>query len=203
MCSAFRLRIFGAICAALILAAATTTAASAAKYTASSYPAIVSGSGALTNTTIFTEGGTIECRDHFEGSLNEASTDLTITPTYTSCRAFGFLNATVSGCKYTFTEPFGSNDLYTAQADITSTCTVVASTCEVKIEPQGPLIGSSFTNETSLGDVNMRVEFLSVAYNVVKDGIGCPFSGTGKKSGAKFVQHLSVTLNSLATFDVG
>src|SRR6187397_3604907 len=97
-----------ALFAVLALTAVAASAASAASYTASSYPTAGTGESAVGNDVFTTEGGTVECKSHYVATLSAASTDLTVTPTYTNCKAFGFLEAKVTGGKYTFTEPTGS-----------------------------------------------------------------------------------------------
>jgi hypothetical protein len=199
-----KLKMLGmALVAVLALTAVSASAASAASYTASSYPSTGTGESALGNDVFTTEAGKVECKSHFEGTLKEKSTDLTVTPKYTECKAFGFLNASVTGCTYTFTEPTGSGDSYSAKVDVTTTCTIVASTCEVKVEPQTGLSSVAITNETAAGDVKVKANVSGIGYNVTKDGIGCPFSGTGAKTGATYVQGSAITFDAAATIDVG
>ncbi|HWT91266.1 MAG TPA: hypothetical protein VN179_09130, partial [Solirubrobacterales bacterium] len=97
----------------LVLAAASVVAMSAVmasaasavpQFTASAYPATVTGSNTKGSEVLTTEGGVVECASHFVShSLAAASSTLTVTPTYTNCEAFG-LNATVNteGCTYVF-----------------------------------------------------------------------------------------------------
>ncbi len=44
-----------------------------------------------------------------------------------------------------------------------------------------------------------------INYNVTQDGIGCPFNGTGEKTGASYTQTNPVTFDSTngASIDVG
>jgi hypothetical protein len=207
-----KLKMLGmALVAVLALTAVSASAASAANYTSSVYPTTGTGESALGNDLFTTEAGTVECKSHFQGTLAATNTDLTITPTYTSCKAFGFLSATVTGCKYTFTEPTGSADSYSAKVDVTSTCTIVASTCEVSVPTQGPLSSVAITNDTAAGDVTVKANVSNIGYTVVKDGIGCPFltpNGTPEaKTGATYKQGTAITFDavspSTATIDVG
>jgi hypothetical protein len=97
-----------ALVVALALTAVMVSAASAASYTASSYPTTGTGESAVGNDTLKTEGGVVECKSHFEGTLaTEAQENLDINAKYSNCKAFGFLNATVemSGCRFRFTGP--------------------------------------------------------------------------------------------------
>jgi hypothetical protein len=194
-----------ALFAVLALTAVAASAASAANYTASAYPTTGTALSALGNDLFITEAGKFECKGHFQSTLNAAGPDLSVKVHDTECKAFGFLNATVSDCTYTFTEPTGSNHSYTAKIDIVSTCTVLAGTCEYKIEPQGPLSSATITNDTAAGDVSFKANVTGIAYTVTKDGIGCPFSGTGAKTGATYTQTNAITFDSTngAIIDVG
>lgn len=142
----------------------------------------------------------------FRRDADAGSNDLTITPKYTECKAFSFLKATVTGCKFTFTEPVGtgSADSYSANVDITSTCTIVASTCEVTVEPQTGLKSVALTDDTAAGDVTVKANVTGIIYNVITDGKGCPFSGPGLKAGGSYTQTNAVTFDSTngASIDV-
>jgi hypothetical protein len=200
-----KLKMLGmALVAVLALTAVSASAASAGSYTASSYPSTGTGESALGNDVFTTEAGKVECKSHFEGTLKEKSADITITAKYTECKAFGFLNATVSHCTYTFTEPTGSGDTWSQTVHIIgSPCTIIVSTCEVSVPLQGPLSSVTTTNDTAAGDVTVKANVSKIKYNVTKDGIGCPFAGTGAKEGATYVQGSAVTFDSAATIDVG
>ncbi|HST69684.1 MAG TPA: hypothetical protein VLI94_08525, partial [Solirubrobacterales bacterium] len=71
-------------------------------FRAGTYPATLHASSALGNEVLKTEAGTVECSGSHHDELSEASTTLSLNPTYTSCKAFGFATATVttSGCAY-------------------------------------------------------------------------------------------------------
>jgi hypothetical protein len=195
----------GCLLAALALTAVLVSTASAANYTASSYPTTGVGESSLGNDVFTTEAGKVECKTHLTIHIGVQTPTVQGTFIYTSCRAFGFLNATVTGCNYNFTEPTGSADSYSAKVDVTSTCTIVAATCEAKVEPQGPLSSVAITNETAAGDMKVKANVTGIAYQVTKDGIGCPFSSTGKKTGATYTQTNAITVDSTngATIDVG
>lgn len=188
-----------ALCALAALSAAVASAAFAAQYTTTA-PTTLTGESALGNNTFNTEGGKAECKAHYQAPLNSSSSSLTVTPTYTKCRAFGFLSATVTmnGCDYLFTEPLGSGDSYAANYDIKcpagKVIEIVAGTCKVTIGEQGPLSSVLITNETPTNDILIRFGGSEIGYIVVSDGFGCPFSGTGAKEGATDVQDSAITL---------
>jgi len=99
-------RIFGlALLALVAVSAVGATAASADEFTATSYPAVVTGvnePGFPDEST--TTSGAVKCTTTtYTGTIKEKSTTLTITPSFSGCTAFGFV-ATVemNGCDYLF-----------------------------------------------------------------------------------------------------
>jgi hypothetical protein len=180
-----------ALVAVFALTAVMASAASAAQYTASSYPTTATAESAVGNDVFTTEGGAVECKSHFVGTLTGASSDLTVTPTYTNCKAFGFVEASVTGCKYTFTAVSTTS----SSVDVVNPCTVVASTCHVTVGNQNGLNSVATTN-TAAGDVDVQANVTGIAYTVVKDGFLCPFNGTGNKTGGTYKQGSAITLDS-------
>jgi len=198
-----------ALVAVLALTAVAASAASAASFTSSSYPTTATGESALGNDVFTTEAGKVECKSHFESTLKEKSTDLTVTAKYTNCKAFGFLEATVSHCTYTFTNPTETTatTFHSTEVHVTgSPCTISAGTCKVSVPLQTPSGSIHFTNESG-GDVKVLANVTGIKYTVTEDGFACPFGGTGEKTGATYVQGSAVTVDavspSTATIDVG
>jgi hypothetical protein len=168
------------------------SAASASQYTASSYPATGTGSNTAGKETFTTPGGTVQCDSHFVGTLAAASSTLTVTPTYTNCVAFGFLNATVDfmGCDYLFHAGAAQGGgVYNNSADIVCEAgegpvTIKAGTCVVDVPAQTGLTNVKTTNQ---GDGTIKVQpdvTEKVTMNVTTDGFGCPFPGTGHYLGS-------------------
>jgi len=198
--------------AVVALAAAVASVASAASYTASTYPTTVTAEGALGNSTLTTEAGKVECKTHYEGTLAATSSSLTIKVKHTNCKAFGFLEATVNtgSCDYLYTQPTGGpNDQYVAPVDVKCTnaaspITASAGSCKFTIGEQSLTGQVSFTDNTAEGDVFAKGNLTGIKYTVTEDGFGCPFGGTGAKTGASWVEHSSVTFDSTngATFDI-
>ncbi len=199
-----KLKTLGAVLLAVFGLTAST--ASAANYTASSYPATATGVSALGNSVFTTEAGSAECQTHYEATLSKGSSDLTVKPTVTNCKAFGFLSAEVTGCTFTFTEPTGTGGSYSANMDITSPCTIKASTCHATVPVQGPLSHVGITN-LATGDVSIQATVSNIKYTVNTDGFLCPFNGTGAKTGATYVHREAVTFDAVspasAVIDVG
>ena len=195
-----------ALVAVLALSAMVASAASAKQYTAASYPTTGTATSALGNDVFTTEGGTVECASHFEGTLTAASNTLTVKPTYTGCKAFGFVEAKVEmgNCDYLFTTPTKTaTDVYTIQADVrctSGTIKVIASSCEITIGEQNPgghVIATLDTNTPATpNDVTVQATVTGINYTVVKDGFLCPFNGTGAKAGGTYSQKAAITFAS-------
>jgi len=196
-----KLKTLGVVLIAVFaLTAVAASAASAANYTASKYPTTGTATSAAGNDVFTFEGGTVECAAHYEGTLNEASSDLTVTSTNTNCKAFGFLEASVTGCKMTLTAP----GLFSTTTHYSGACTIKAGTCHVTVYTQGPRSHFSVTNNVFLG-ISMKGTVSGLGYVVVTDGFLCPFNGTGAKTGGTFNQKEAVAFKATngATIDVG
>jgi hypothetical protein len=215
-----------AFAAALALSAFAASSASAeGKITCTAagnpYPCTLTAESAVGNDTLITEAGAMECKATFHANLNEAVSNLTVTPTYTGCRAFGFLEATIdmNGCDYEFTTATRigtSADLQTHEwttgvhnsntepaSEVThlkcpagKSIEITAATCRAQIHPQtlhGHLLITSTTAPTP-DDLDIRATYTGIDYTVTQDGFGCPFAGTGSKDGAAFTQHKAITI---------
>ncbi len=169
------------------------------QFTSFQYPATIEGTAEKIGERFVTEAGSVECEvSHFTGSLAEPSSTLTVHPTYTGCKAFGFLSATITttGCDYVFhaTERV---ELHRYRAHVDVKCeagkaiTITASTCAAKVESQTGLTTVDFTNTTntpaSANDVDVKPTVKGITYTVTNDGFLCPFSGTGLKHGGEYV----------------
>lgn len=191
-----------ALFAVLALTAVSASAASAASYTASAYPTTGTATSAVGNDTFKTEAGTVECAVHYQGTILEASETLTGSSTYTNCKAFGFLSATVNtnGCDGQAKAPTGSGDTYTAGGNLVcpagKVIEITAGTCKVTIGGQSSVGTVTIVNQTASGDVTVQANLNSIAYTVTQDGFGCPFGGTGAKTGATYVQDSPITVDS-------
>lgn len=189
-----------------LCAAAASTASAEGIYTATEYPATGTGVSEVGNDTFTTEAGNVECKAHYEATLTAASSDLTVIPTYTNCKAFGFASATVNmgSCDYTFTTPktVTAPHIWTAQVhvkctDKTKPITITAGACETTVgeqTPEGHVIITTTTTKPT--DLDVLASFKGITYNVTKDGFLCPFSGTGHKTGATYTQHKEITVVS-------
>jgi hypothetical protein len=207
---------FVAILALSAIAASSASATGKVTCVATSgspYPCTLTGESAIGNDTFKTEGGTVECKAHFHANITEAVSSLTVTPKYTNCRAFGFLEATVhmNGCDYLFTTPTNiGTDLWTSGSTTTEgtathllcptekTIEITAATCRIEIHPQtlhGHLVINNKTTPAGDGGINVQATYEKITYTVVQDGFGCPFNGLGTKHDASYIQHNPVPIN--------
>jgi len=188
-----------ALVAVLAMSAFVASAAQAQLFTANAYPTTVTATSALGNDDFNTEAGSVECKSHFEGTLSEASSDITITPTYTECKAFGFASATVNmnGCDYTFTiHQFPRTITVDLLCGAGKNVIITAGACEIQIPAQSEL---SFGTIAQNGNhVDIQANFSNINYTVTKDGFLCPFNGTGNKSGATYTQNAAVTVKPVS-----
>jgi hypothetical protein len=190
-----------ALCAVLALTAVSASAASAASYTAGEYPTTGTATSAFGNDTFITAVGTVECAAHFESTLNEASTSLTVKPTYSGCKFAGF-NASVNmgNCDYVFNEPTGSGDNWSSTVNVACTSgaiTITAGPCTMTVGAQGPLNSVAVTNNTAAGDASVQSNISKqINYEVTVDNFGCPFPGKGAYKEASYIQHSPITFDS-------
>jgi hypothetical protein len=167
--------------------------------TCSSYPCTATGSNTAGSETFTTPGGTVQCNSHFGWekyrtasgeSIPANATTFTETTSYSTCTAFGFLGADLheEGCDYEIHHtqrlaPGRYKQHVMWVCSVPSGARITAGTCEVRIPPQGPLSTVETTNLAN-GTVTVVRNLTSVTLNVVKDGFGCPFSGTGHQTGS-------------------
>jgi len=188
-----------ALFAALALTAVMASAAVAdGEYTAAEYSTTGTAESEIGNDVFETEGGTVECKSHFAATLSAPSSHLTVTPTYTPCKAFGFAHATVTmeECDYTFETPTvgtthaGPPVSHTWTIHVKVKCPagkeikVVAGNCEIRIPEQTPgghVIAEATTHTPTSPDfVDVRATVTGIDYTIVKDGFLCPFETTGE-----------------------
>jgi len=177
-----------------------STASATPQFTASAYPATVTGSNTKGSEVLTTEGGKVECDSHFVShSLAAASSTLTVTPTYTECTAFG-LGATVNteGCAYIL-HATAKDFVTTHTHHFDVTCPTGKS---IKIIAGGGLCRMEIKGQTGLTGVDTHLSFRSIRtvftlagvfYTVTTDSFGCPFNGTGNKSGGEYTGEVTVS----------
>jgi hypothetical protein len=170
-----------ALVAFLAITAVIASSASAAEFTASDYPATISGTQSAAH-RFEVGGGTVTCNTAtFSGTQSGASVNQTIDPTYTGCTAFGFINSTVTGfkntggsCDYSFNAN-GVNTLVCPSGDVK----IDAGPCSVTLEASKntALKSNTYTNNTpSAGRITAHTAVTNI-HAVVTSGFGCPVAG--------------------------
>ena len=143
------LKILGlALVAAFAMSAVVASSASAYLGTTEKQPSTLTG--AQENTNVFTtHGGEVKCTTatyHGEQATTSASS-ITLTPTYTGCTAFGFINIPIhtNNCHYLFTPVTPLTNPRQATVHIicpTKPIEITAPGCEVTVESQTPTGGT-------------------------------------------------------------
>jgi hypothetical protein len=185
-----------ALVAVLAMSAVMASAASASQFTCSAYPCTAAGSSPVGNKTFTMPGGTLQCATHYlvgkvgGGQITEPSSTVTVTTTFSECRAFGFLNATVhkNGCDHVLHSAAQvSAGVYNHSQDVVCPLgspglVITAGACVVDVPPQTGLTNTKTTNLG--GTVTAQTEIGNLTINVTVDGFGCPFPGPGHYIGS-------------------
>jgi hypothetical protein len=173
-------------------------AADAAQYTCSHYGCTATGSNTKGSEVFGTEGGKVECDSHFvTHAIGGPTSTLELSPTYTNCEAFGFLEATVNteGCFYQF-HVSGSAPTFNNSVDVVCTTgksiKIAAGTCRVEVKPQSGLTNVATSNSGS--SVLVKPNVSKIAYTVTQDGFLCPFpKGTGNTSDGTYTGEVTIS----------
>lgn len=141
------------------------------------------------------EGSNVECENATftsEGEVASGTTVVRVTPVYTGCKAFGFLNATITttGCHYDIHMTTETSSV-TFDGHIAVVCTgankitIVAGTCEATVGSQEGLTEVMSKNRPAEtpDDIVLEANVTGIKTNKVKDGFLCPLSGTGETTG--------------------
>jgi hypothetical protein len=170
--------------------------AAADGFWAEAYPVTIEAEQKSANAVLGTEAGSVSCKSlTLTSSLSEYSSTLSLAPTFSECKAFGFLSATVTttGCGFVLQEAEETAlDKFAGAMDIScesgKAVVVTSGTCEAQIPGQTGLKGMTYLNNPAAATPNFSAAFAlsGVSYTVTKDGFGCPFAGTGAKSGGTF-----------------
>ncbi len=181
--------------AAVVLAAAPR-GADAALFEASSYPAELTGMSTEGARGFSIKAGEIECEaSHYEGTLAEASSTLTVVPTYENCN-FGAFSATVSttGCAYQFhIKEEVTSGVFEHDVDVVcesgKAITITVSGCKVEIGPQSGLTAVTSTNFESGLTVDAEVTGIHYAGK----GFICELAGIKTGNEGEYFDHVLVS----------
>jgi hypothetical protein len=184
-----RMKILGLVFALFAIQAIAASAAQASQYTASSYPASAAGSNTSGSETFTTPGGTVQCNTNWTVHASFGVGSIFGTAHWTSCKAFGFLNATVSlqGCSFQSNAGAAKGGgVYDNSVSVVcpagKTITITAGTCLVDVPAQTGLKNVKTTNLAG-GTVTVQPNVTPITMNVTTDGFGCPLPGTGHTTG--------------------
>ena len=188
-----------AFVAIFAMSAVVASGASAFKLTSNSYPATISGT--QIGTDVFsTNAGTVSCSEvTYSGSIYEASSEPEVTPSYSGCTAFGFINTPidVNGCKYrTHARTQTNQDTYDGTLDVvcsgTNKITVTGSGCTVTIGSQNGLSSVAYTNNTAANpkDLAIGLSMSGIAYTV---DTGCSTTKAGSFTNGTYTGEATLT----------
>jgi hypothetical protein len=190
-----KLKALGLALIAVAAMAFSASAAMAAEFHSEATHTILSGSQ-VGEDKFKVNAGTVTCGEAtYSGTQATATAETqTVTPTYSECKAFGFVNTTidVNGCTYTF----NANN-----SGITITCsgspiTVTAFNCWVTVGSQTINSGVTYTNEVTKDkvgeelvatentrDVKVSVNLTGITYTQhSKSFPGCSTNGGNPRS---------------------
>ena len=195
-----------AFAAVFAMSAVMAAGAQAAKFTASAYPA--NGSGGQTTEHIFhVQGQTVKCKTAtFKGTLNAASSEITITPHYTECTAFGFIGATIdmNSCDFLFTTDAVSTTVGTVHvlcSKANDSITITAGGCVVHIPPQTPTVNKvEYKNQSGGVLVTSKAEGI---HSNVTSGFGCTLASKETDTTGAYTGSTQFNAQTGVTVDVG
>jgi hypothetical protein len=190
------IRLWLTITALAVVAAAPAAAHADTYFISGQYPATLHGSVAQGAQNLTMEAGKVECAIAYHHEAKAISPSLPLAPTFTSCKGFGFLEATVhpNGCTFDLRFPGKTGeDSFTSLLDISceagKSIQLTVATCRVEIPAQSGLNSVALVNDTEATpkkDITFDPEVTTLSYKVTQDGFGCPFAGTGSKTGGTF-----------------
>jgi hypothetical protein len=160
-----KLKILGLALVAVAAMAFSASAAMAASFHSEASHTIISGSQ-IGEDKFKVNAGTVTCgKATYSGTQSSATAETqTVTPSYSECKAFGFVNTTidVNGCTYTFNANNGDLTLACSSSPIV----VTAFNCWVTIEGQNWHEVVVYTNEGSGSsrDVKVSVNIAGIKY---------------------------------------
>jgi len=180
------LKILGlALVAVFAMSAVVASAASAAvEFTSESEPTVLTGHQEGAGDVFHTMGGNVTCTTatYVGSQAGTHSTDATVTPTYTGCTAFGFLNVPIhtNECQYTFTA--GSTVSSNFEGSVHIICPenksieVTAPGCRITVGTQTPTGGTiTYTNvgAGAAAELTLDVALTGIHYIEDENGGGC------------------------------
>jgi hypothetical protein len=163
-----KLKALGLVIAAVMALAAFSGSASAAEFHSEVAHTQISGNQ-IGSDVFTTNAGTVKCSETtYSGTQTTGvtSSEVTVTPKYSGCTAFGFIGATidVNGCDYRFTpNPKPYLHIICGEKPIE----VTTPTCVVTVNSQTVQEGVTYTNEGAgtSRDVRVKVNLTGLTYD--------------------------------------
>jgi len=162
--------------------ASAASAESAFKFKSEGTPTKLTGKQHAGNDVFTTHTGTVSCNEaKYSGEqVGTEVSEVTVTPVYSECKAFGLFNVpvTTNGCVYTFKTGTKTGATYAGSVSIVcpegKVIEVEAPGCTVTVGSQANVGGITFTN---IGTTTTREVTLDVNINTLKYEEHRPFFG--------------------------
>ena len=164
---------------ALAGVSAASAAASANQFRAWSYPATVQGSLSSELSLKFGESSLKCLKGSLSGTSTEASSSLTMTPSFQTCKTYGVSSPVhPNSCNYVFSEeeavPHSRLSIVCSKEGDAIEVLPTGVECTIRIPAQGSLSGVAFADTSSS---TMTVNLSLSKLKVVEIGAGCPKPG--------------------------
>jgi hypothetical protein len=134
--------------AVLAMSALGASAASAGEFHSANAPATITGTQSVSH-VFTTNAGAVTCKSAtFSGTQSgKTATEITMTPTYKDCTAFGFINVPIdtNGCAFRFL----SNGTTVIECPFGPEIEITVPKCTISIGPQHLASGMSYTTTGS------------------------------------------------------
>lgn len=179
----------------LSIVLASAASATAFNFKFETVPSSVTGRQHAGDDQIVLDAGKVECTEATYAGEQKVTptTEVSLTPTYTGCTAFGFANTPVhaNGCRYRFTVITKENGNFEGAMDIVcpdnSVIEVTAPGCDVTIPAQTGLKKVTYTNigSGSTREVTIDIAVTGLKYEEHNTGIfpTCPTNTVQKSNG--------------------
>jgi hypothetical protein len=167
-------------------------------------PTVLTGKQHAGNDVVTIDAGTLSCNEatYTGEAVGTEVVEVTVTPTYSECKVFGFLAATVdtNGCQYKFSVLEKEESNFEGSVDLVcpegKKMEVTAPGCRVTIGPQSNLKKVTYTNLGSgaTREVTVDVSLTGIAYeeHKVSPSFSCA-NETGATNNGKFEASALVT----------
>jgi hypothetical protein len=196
-----KLKALGLTFVALLALAAVSSSAMATEFHSETAHTIISGEQPAAENDVFTvNAGTVTCKSATYSGTTSAETqaEVTVTPTYNECTAFGFVSTKIDvpggnvaagaggGCDYRFTPSTASSQLHIVCGS-GEFITVTAFNCYVRVGTQ-TATGVTYVNGGSgtSRDVTVNANITGLSYSQENKFGGCG-GGAGSFTNGKYV----------------